>query len=119
MVGSDGNIKMNKLLKQYVCNYGNLHVFLGKGKINVVRVHRLVCYAYHGPPNNRDDVVNHINERKHDKRSINLEWCTRSENIAYSLGYNVGVDYENNQSDYFDSIKYASKFLGISYTTLY
>ncbi len=45
-----------------------------------IRIHRLVCEAFHGDPNGLE--VNHINGIRHDNRAANLEWVTRAENTS-------------------------------------
>ena len=52
------------------------------GKPKTLRVHRLVCEAFHENPDNKSDV-NHINENKTDNRAVNLEWSTRRENCNH------------------------------------
>jgi NUMOD4 motif/HNH endonuclease len=65
---------------------GYLQVVLrsdGKSKMN--RIHRIVLSSFDRP---RDDMdVNHKDGNKENNRLDNLEWATRSENIAH--GYRV------------------------------
>ncbi|RVU97036.1 hypothetical protein EII22_08875 [Coriobacteriales bacterium OH1046] len=50
-------------------------------------VHRLVCLAYHGAPEQHQTDVNHIDHIKSDNRPENLEWCTRSENMRAAIAF--------------------------------
>lgn len=52
--------------------------YLGIGN---VKVHRLVCEAFHGPAPEGKNVVIHINENPHDTRPQNLKWGTQKENL--------------------------------------
>ena len=72
-----------RFLKPNVSYGGYLMVALyAGGKRKMLKVHRLVCQAFHDNPDNKSDV-NHINEDKADNRACNLEWCTRRENINH------------------------------------
>lgn len=46
-------------------------------------VHRLVATGYIPNPTNQREV-NHINGNKSDARSLNLEWCSYSDNLNHS-----------------------------------
>ena len=48
-------------------------------------VHRLVAFAFHGPPSSSDLVVNHIDGNRTNNRADNLEYVTQSENIQHWL----------------------------------
>ena len=94
-VSSDGRVKSlerkdrfgrtvkERILKPGINRYGYLMVFLyAGGKRKMLKVHRLVCKAFHENPENKPEV-NHINENKTDNRACNLEWSTRKENINH------------------------------------
>ena len=51
-------------------------------KQKTLKVHRLVCSAFHKNFENKLEV-NHINEDKLDNRACNLEWVTRKENCKH------------------------------------
>lgn len=86
----------NLYLKKH--NKGYLQVELAKdGETKMFTVHRLV--AIHFVDGYADGlVVNHINEDKQDNRAENLEWCTTSENILYSMKLHIGDKKRFHQS---------------------
>jgi hypothetical protein len=49
--------------------------------LGTLKVHRLVCEAFHGPAPFDRAVVLHINEDAHDNRPENLKWGTQKENL--------------------------------------
>lgn len=54
------------------------------GKSVIRSVHRIVAETFIPNPDNLPQV-NHINEIKTDNRAENLEWCTQSYNLRYSI----------------------------------
>ncbi|KAI9307858.1 hypothetical protein BJ944DRAFT_228249 [Cunninghamella echinulata] len=70
--------------------------------------------AYNGPSKNRNFVVNHKNENKLDNRITNLEWCSASDNIAYSIGTRTVVEYENGKKETYLSMTRAARAIGIT-----
>ena len=84
-VSSEGRIKSLKrnkerILKPIADCWGyqvvNLHT---GGKQKRLKVHRLVCEAFHENPDGKP-CVNHIDENKTNNCASNLEWCTYAEN---------------------------------------
>lgn len=46
-----------------------------------LKVHRLVCEAFHGPPPFDGAVVIHLDEDSHNNDPANLKWGTQKENL--------------------------------------
>ena len=90
-VSSEGRVKSlgrkwrksERILKPSMDRDGYLQVVLcAGGKPKTLKVHRLVCQAFHENPDNKPQV-NHINEIKTDNRASNLEWATARENTNF------------------------------------
>lgn len=93
MVSNLGNVKSinyrhhgySKNLVPKVNNSGRLWVELTKnGKRKPLLVHRLVANAFIPNVNNLPQV-NHIDENTKNNSVENLEWCTGSYNVRYSI----------------------------------
>ncbi|QOR58314.1 HNH endonuclease [uncultured phage cr106_1] len=124
--------KKDRLLSPYHNTNGYISVDLYKnGKVNKLRVHRIVAEAFILNPNNLP-IINHKNEDKTDNSVSNLEWCNYSYNLSYGnrvekmfktrLDKNtktaqkevIQYDLEGNILNIFTSISEASKLTGIS-----
>jgi len=46
-----------------------------------MKVHRLVCEAFHGPPPEGKSYVLHLDEDAHNNRPENLRWGSQKENL--------------------------------------
>lgn len=87
-----------RLLKAYPNTQGylNLRVRQG-GKLKMVKVARLVAWAFVANPHKKKEV-NHIDGNVKNNRYENLEWVTRSENELHainSLGYKPAKNLKN------------------------
>lgn len=71
---------VGKVLRQQPRN-AYLNVTLSRdGKEVTFAVHRLVCYAFHGPPPLGRTTVLHQDDDAHNNRADNLRWGTQAEN---------------------------------------
>ena len=74
-----------KKLVPKISNRGYQWVELAQnGKRRQITIHRIVATAFINNPNNYP-VVNHKDENKTNNNVENLEWCTRSYNVKYSM----------------------------------
>jgi len=46
-----------------------------------IKVHRVICEAFHGPPPSKKSVVIHLDENALNNRPENLKWGTQKENL--------------------------------------
>jgi len=104
MASDFGRIKSLKkggslILKPGGSSDGYLVVVLVKvGKRKTKRVHRLVAETFLKKIIGKNEV-NHINEIKTDNSLINLEWCTRKENMGHGdLGKRISASLKNNKN---------------------
>lgn len=120
-----GHHRKGILRKQGNVHDGYLQVALEhNGKKAVYWVHRLVASAFI-PNKNGYPTVNHKDEDKTNNNVSNLEWCTRLYNMTYGTliermakanGSPVYVITSSGHRYYFDSIKKASRLLGLKDT---
>ena len=59
------------------------HTYMGLSnrKLGNMKVHRLVCEAFHGPQPFKKAVVIHLDENAHNNKPCNLKWGTQKENL--------------------------------------
>lgn len=59
------------------------HIYMGltNRKFGNMKIHRLVCEAFHGPAPSSKSVVIHIDEDATNNRPENLRWGTQKENL--------------------------------------
>lgn len=123
------NIKTNHVYSENCNSSGYLYIAVfNKGKRKNYLIHRLVAMAFIPNPNNKDQV-NHIDEITTHNEVSNLEWSTSYENSHYgshienvkiglqkSVGKKCKITLHKNKDIeiYFDSIRDASKYLGMS-----
>ncbi len=102
--------KQNKLRTLNPNSLGYIRITLrSKDRLAQPAVHRLV--AQHFIPSDIDTErieVNHINGIKTDNRAVNLEWCTRLENIHHS--WDIGLR-ENLKGELNSTSKLTSKYI--------
>ena len=90
--GNVKNIKTNKIIKQFEDQDGYMKVSLwnnGKGK--TFKIHRLVALYFIENENEEYIYVNHKDGNKKNNNVRNLEWCTRSANLAHACETGLNV----------------------------
>ena len=95
-----GKTGKSKQLITRIRGKGYMGVMLyNNGKPKTFSVHRLVAKAFVPNPKGYSQV-NHINSKRSDNRSANLEWGNQSENIlhGYKYGYCVPTSGEKSGS---------------------
>lgn len=79
------SIRSHKILAPRKHNAGYLRVTLSRnGERKDAYIHRLMCEAFFGTPNDGRNFVNHLDEDPAHNQITNLEWTTNSDNIKYS-----------------------------------
>lgn len=79
------NVKRPKILRAAMNCRGYLYVCLfhnWEGKC--IKLHTIVALTFCENPNNYKEV-NHIDSDKQNNNAENLEWCTRSQNMAHMI----------------------------------
>ena len=64
-------------------NKNAIHKYMGlqNRSLGNLKIHKLVCEAFNGPPPDKKSVVIHVNECGTDNRPENLRWGTQKENL--------------------------------------
>lgn len=87
LVTTNGQIRRykGKLLKPVLSSNGYLHiaVYVNSNPV-LIHLHQAVALLFKGP-RPRDWDVRHKNSIRTDNRATNIEYCTRSQNIADAL----------------------------------
>ena len=98
-------IAHNLCLKKHPCGYSQVVLFKDGAK-RAVTVHRLVAEAFIDNPN-KYKQINHKDENKRNNAVLNLEWCTASYNVKYSIALHPSRELGNktNHSYKYDEIK--------------
>ena len=75
-----GRIKRNGVLLELQNNHGGYKVVAG----TIVRVNRVVCYAFHNEDYAKGLHAGHLNDVRSDNRASNLKWMTAKENNTWN-----------------------------------
>lgn len=79
------NKKNGHVLKPSVDRYGYEKISIGNH--DNIPVHRLVCETFYNLPRGENNQVNHIDCDRRNNHILNLEWCTRSDNIKWGISH--------------------------------
>ena len=71
------------ILKPHIDKDG--YKVLSLGSADNVKVHRVLCEAFFGPPPEGKTQVNHIDCNRQNNHFMNLEWVSPSENIKWGV----------------------------------
>lgn len=77
------NTKTSTILKSFPDRHGYLKTSIGA--IDNVYIHRLICEAFYGLPENDNYQVNHIDSNRQNNHVLNLEWCSPKENVQWAV----------------------------------
>ena len=130
-----GQLRKEKILKQYINKKGYLYVVLFKDrKCKKFRVHRLVAESFLPNPDHLP-CINHKSEIKTQNNVENLEFCSVAYNNAYGTARERSskkqlndpnkstpikcLDLETNETTYYPSIMEAERKLNISSSTIW
>jgi len=88
------NLKTKRVIASYPDKDGYQVISIRVGTIvKQVKVHRLVCTAFHDNPLGKP-CVNHIDGVKDNNYYENVEWCTYKENMHHASVNNLLADGE-------------------------
>ena len=132
LIGNHGtlfSLSRNRALQGCPNNRGYIDYDLYKnGRRKKVKGHRLVAFGFVDNPHNYN-VINHINERRYDNRSGNLEWCTQAYNVNYGDAQKrkaeklskpvIKLDMDHNIVAHYPSLIETSRQMGIPITSLW
>jgi len=57
-------------------------------------VHRLVCWAFHGPPSECENEAAHLDGDRKNAKASNLKWVSKLENTSHKWGHGTMLDGE-------------------------
>lgn len=81
--GEIRNKRRKNILKPHIDKDG--YQVLSLGSVDNVKVHRVLCEAFYGPPPEGKNQVNHIDCNRQNNHFMNLEWVSPSENVKWGV----------------------------------
>ena len=83
LTGEIRHKRKKNILKPHIDKDG--YCVLSLGNVDNVKVHRILCETFQGPPPFPNAQVNHIDANRQNNHFMNLEWATPSENIKWGV----------------------------------
>lgn len=90
---TEGRIRVDGILRSQSLTGKTRGYYAVKIRGTLVKVHRLVCEAFNGPPGLLPQV-NHKNGNSKDNRPDNLEWCDNRYNVLHAIKIGVLVHHK-------------------------
>lgn len=90
-LGRVKNITNGLVLRLHDDGHGYWQVGLSRDGVKTsLKVHRLVCRAFHGPPHAGQQVA-HLDGNRKNARADNLAWATQSENEGHKVAHGTSI----------------------------
>ena len=88
------NVTNGRVLRLHDDGRGYWQVGLSRGGVKTnFKVHRLVCWAFHGAPRPGQEVA-HLDGNRRNARAENLVWASRSENNFHAVGHGTHTGFD-------------------------
>lgn len=114
----------NEITKSKLLNRGGYLAVHDQFSVsNEIGAHRIVCSVFHGlPPDEKHNIVNHIDGKPNNNIPSNLEWVSHSDNLLHAMDtglrddrkYVFCKDIQTGEKFEFFGLGPAANFFGVS-----